>query len=109
MTNTEDDADAALFATLERLERQMAAAIARARESVVALEYTAPDAPSGTRRVATGVVINHRGEVLSVNIDPPPASAGSNRQRTVRHGLWPLTSQGVVMLFTGSRLTRIPA
>ena len=66
--------DAALFAALERLERQMATAIARARESVVALEYTAPDAPPGTRRVATGVVINHRGEVLSVHIDPPPAS-----------------------------------
>ena len=75
VANTDDNADAALFATLERLERQMAAAIARARESVVALEYTAPDAPPGTRRVATGVVINHRGEVLSVNIDPPPASA----------------------------------
>ena len=40
----------------------------------MALEYTAPDAPAGTRRVATGVVINHRGEVLSVNIDPPPVS-----------------------------------
>jgi serine protease Do len=72
--NTNNDADAALFTALERLERQMAIAIARARESVVALEYTAPDAPAGTRRVATGVVINYRGEVLSVHIDPPPAS-----------------------------------
>ncbi len=74
VTNTKNDADVALFATFERLERQMATAIARARESVVALEYTAPDAPSGTRRVATGVVISHRGEVLSVNIDPPPSA-----------------------------------
>jgi serine protease Do len=74
LANANDDDDAALFATLERLERQMATAIARARESVVALEYTAPDAPPGTRRVATGIVINHGGEVLSVNIDPPPAA-----------------------------------
>jgi serine protease Do len=70
-------ADAALFAALERLERQMAVAIARARKSVVALEYTAPDAPPGTRRVATGVVINNVGEVLSVRIDPPPTSQAS--------------------------------
>ncbi len=77
LADTNRDADAALFAALERLERQMAAAIARARESVVALEYTAPDAPPGTRRVATGVVINSHGEVLSVRIDPPPASQGS--------------------------------
>jgi serine protease Do len=73
-TNANNDTDAALFSALERLERQMAAAIARARESVVALEYTAPDAPPGTRRVATGVVVNNHGEVLSVHIDPPPAS-----------------------------------
>ena len=72
--NTNIDGDAALFAASERLEQQVAVAIARARESVVALEYTAPDGPPGTRRVATGVVINHRGEVLSVRIDPPPVS-----------------------------------
>jgi serine protease Do len=75
--DTDSDADAALFAALERRERQMAAAIAKARESVVALEYTAPDAPPGTRRVATGVVINNGGEVLAVRIDPPSASRGS--------------------------------
>jgi serine protease Do len=67
------DSDAALFATVERLERRVAAAIGRARESVVALEYTAIDAPS-TRRGATGVVINNRGEILSIRIDPPAAS-----------------------------------
>ncbi len=70
--NTSKDDDETLFLALEKLERRMAAAIARARESVVALEYTAPDSPPGTRRVATGVVINHRGEVLSVRIDQPP-------------------------------------
>jgi serine protease Do len=70
------DSDAALFASVERLERRVAAAVGRARESVVALEYTAIDAPPGTRRRATGVVINNRGEVLSVRIDPPAASPG---------------------------------
>ena len=65
------DIDAALFAALERLEHQVASALRRARESVVSLEYTAADAPPGTRRVATGVVINNRGEILSVRIDPP--------------------------------------
>jgi serine protease Do len=67
-------ADLALFAALERLERRLATAIAKARESVVALEYTAPDAPPGTRRVATGVVINQRGEALSIRIDQPLSS-----------------------------------
>ena len=67
------DTDAALFAALERLEQRVATAMARARESVVTLEYTAADAPPGTRRLATGVVINNRGEVLSVRIDPPLA------------------------------------
>jgi hypothetical protein len=81
VASTSDD-DAALCAALERLERQMAEAIAMARKSVVALEYTDPDAPPGTRRVATGVVINPRGEVLSVNIDPPPASTNSATTRT---------------------------
>jgi len=65
------DTDLALFAALERLEERVAAAMGRARESVVTLEYTAADAPPGTRRVATGVVINNHGEVLSIRIDPP--------------------------------------
>jgi len=68
------EADRALFTALERLERRVATAIARARESVVTLEYTAADALPGTRRVATGVVINPGGEVLSVRIDTPPTS-----------------------------------
>ena len=73
-TNTEDDS--ALFAALDRLERRMAAGMIRARDSVVALEYTAADGPPGSRRVATGVVINSGGDVLSVRIDPPaPTSA----------------------------------
>ena len=36
---------------------------------------TAADAPSGTRRVASGVVINAEGDVLSIRIDAPPASS----------------------------------
>ena len=60
-----------LFQAWDRLERRIAAAMAR-RESVVALEYTAADAPEGDRRMATGVVINNGGEILSVRIDPPP-------------------------------------
>ncbi len=74
--------DAALLAALEQLERRMAAAIAKARESVVALEYSAPETPPGTRRVASGVVINHRGDVVSVRIEQPPTSpspTGGNR------------------------------
>ena len=74
------DDDGTFFAAFERLERRMAAAVAKVRESVVALEYTAPDAPAGTRRIATGVVINQSGEVISVRIDQPPVaqvSAGS--------------------------------
>jgi S1-C subfamily serine protease len=70
---TEAHADAALLAAWERLEQRIVAAMARARESVVTLEYTASEAAAGTRRVATGVVINHGGEILSVRIDPPPA------------------------------------
>ena len=73
-TNTEDDS--ALFAALDRLERRMAVGMIRARDSVVALEYTAAEGPPGSRRVATGVVINSGGDVLSVRIDPPvPTSA----------------------------------
>ncbi|MBV8266960.1 MAG: trypsin-like peptidase domain-containing protein, partial [Planctomycetaceae bacterium] len=68
----DEEEDSAL---LEALERRVDRSIARARESAVALEYVAADAPSGARRVATGVVLNDRGEVLSVRIDPPPAEA----------------------------------
>jgi len=49
----------------------------RARDSVVALEYTALEGPPGSRRLATGVVINLRGDVLSVRIDPPSAATSS--------------------------------
>ena len=77
---TEAHTDAALLAW-ERWEQWIVAAMARARESVVALEYTAADAPAGTRRVATGVVINPGGEVLSVRIDPPPARPAAGTAR----------------------------
>ena len=60
---------------LDELERRTAEVSARARESAVALEYTAADAPSGARRVATGVVIDEQGDVLSIRIDPPPSDA----------------------------------
>jgi serine protease Do len=62
----------------------MAAAIASARESVVALEYTAPDALPGTRRMATGVVINQRGETLSVRIDQPQMTPKTSVQSSSR-------------------------
>jgi S1-C subfamily serine protease len=54
-------------------ERRLAEAIERTRKSVVALEYATADGPSEARRVATGVVINDAGEVLSIRIDPPPS------------------------------------
>ncbi len=69
--------ESALFAALEQLERQMSAGMIRARDSVVALEYTALEGPPGSRRLATGVVINSRGDVLSVRIDPPSSSTSS--------------------------------
>jgi S1-C subfamily serine protease len=59
----------------EDQERRLAEAIAHARASVVALEYAAADRPSEARRVATGVVINDAGEILSIRIDPPPSTA----------------------------------
>ena len=55
----------------------MAAGMTRARESVVALEYVAAESPTGSRRLATGVVINARGDVLSVRIDPPSSTPRS--------------------------------
>lgn len=48
----------------------LAGAVARAQASTVALEFGARDA-TGRRRMATGVVINNEGEVLSIRIDPP--------------------------------------
>jgi S1-C subfamily serine protease len=66
--------DSALLATQERLEQCVAAGVARARESVLALDYAATDGPADSRRVATGVVINTDGDVLSVRIDRPAGS-----------------------------------
>lgn len=70
--------DAALLATLERLEQRVAAGMARACESVVTLEYAAVDGPADSRRVATGVVINKDGDVLSVRIDRPTGDRPAN-------------------------------
>jgi S1-C subfamily serine protease len=60
---------------LDDQERRLAEAIVGARASVVALEYAAVDGRSEARRVATGVVINDAGDVLSIRIDPPPSTA----------------------------------
>ena len=56
-------------------ERRLAEAIARVAESAVALEYYGGRGPPEARRVATGVVINDAGDVLSIRIDPPPSTA----------------------------------
>ena len=60
---------------LDLMEQRTAEAIARLRESAVALEYSGADAPSGTRRIASGIVISNEGDILSVRIDPPSASS----------------------------------
>ncbi len=75
--NQQGEAESPQFAALDQLERQMSAGMSRARESVVALEYTALDGPRDARRLATGVVINSRGDVLSVRIDPPSSAAAA--------------------------------
>ena len=66
------DLDTAVFPAFERFEKRVAESVGHARESVVTLEYSSAYAPSGSRRVATGVVVNNRGDVVSVRIDPPP-------------------------------------
>ena len=73
------DPDATAFPAWELFERRVAESVGQARESVVTLEYTSAEAPPGTRRVATGVVISHRGEVVSVHIDRPPPQQTSSR------------------------------
>lgn len=64
--------DDAWLDALDRLERRAAEGMERARASVLALEYQAAGAPAGARRVATGVVIDDRGHILSIRIDQPP-------------------------------------
>ena len=63
------------FDPFDDQERRVAQSIGRARESAVTLEYATAEGPSETRRVATGVVINDAGDVLSIRIDPPPPTA----------------------------------
>lgn len=60
---------------LDLIEGRVGEAIALVCQSAVALEYTASDAPSGARRVASGVVVSDEGEVLSVRIDAPAAAS----------------------------------
>ncbi len=61
---------------LDRFEERVGESIAAARMSTLALEYT-PAGPSGNavRRVATGIVLNDSGDVLSIRIDAPPPGA----------------------------------
>ncbi|WP_165073029.1 S1C family serine protease [Paludisphaera rhizosphaerae] len=74
----EEEEDEALFGAMERLERRMAAGMARARESVVAIEYTASGGAADARGAAVGVVVDgRRGEVLSVGIERPPSEPGA--------------------------------
>ncbi len=61
--------------TVDDPEGRLNSTIDQVRESAVALEYSADGAPSGARRVASGVVISDAGDVLSVRVDPPPSSA----------------------------------
>ena len=56
--------------------RRISDAIGRVRSATVALEYEASD-PKLPHRVASGVIINEGGEILSVRIDPP-----ADRSRT---------------------------
>jgi S1-C subfamily serine protease len=65
------DTESMLDTLLEQLERQASFTAKQVRESVVTLEYSATDAPSGSRRLATGVVVNQQGEILSVRVDQP--------------------------------------
>ena len=92
---TQTEGDTALFLALERLEEQMAVGMIRARESVVVLEYTPIDGSTGARRLATGVVINLRGDILSVRIDPPlTASSNSGRPTAERPSILARDSKG---------------
>ena len=68
--------DAAAEAALERAERKTLEAVARLRESAVAIEYSASSEGSASvRRVAAGVVLSDDGDILSVRIDQPPSDA----------------------------------
>lgn len=61
-------------ARLAALERRIVAGAQRAQASVVTLEYKANGAADGARRMATGVVIDGLGHVLSIRIEPPKPS-----------------------------------
>ena len=62
---------------LGEFERLVAAGIARAVRSAVALEYTSPEGPAAVRRVASGVVVSDDGDLLSVRVDADAPSAAS--------------------------------
>ncbi len=86
-----------LLAVWDHVERQIDAAMARARESVVALEYTSASPSDDRRRVASGVVISHGGEILSVRIDQPPtpgrAASGSSAAARTSRDLAPIVAR----------------
>ena len=67
-------------------DRRIGEAIRRARSSSVALEYET-GGPGSSRRVASGVVINDQGDVLSIRIDPPVDRERSSIVATDANGL----------------------
>jgi len=67
-------------------DRRIGQAIRRARSSSVALEYET-GGPGSSRRVASGVVINDQGDVLSIRIDPPVDRERSSIVATDANGL----------------------
>ena len=72
-----DEPDRALLLALDRIEHRLADGMLRARDSVVTLEYAPAGGSPNSRRVATGVVINWCGDILSVRIDQPSRSGSS--------------------------------
>ncbi len=95
-------------AVLDALERQITEGVARARESAVALEYSADGAATGDRRKASGVVINNEGDVISVRIDAPSSVSSAPIVARVASGRR-LTAQWVAADDeTGLTLLKIP-
>jgi serine protease Do len=95
-------------AVLDALERQITEGVARARESAVALEYSADGAAMGDRRMASGVVINTEGDIISVRIDAPSSASVAPIVARVASGRR-LTAQWVASDDeTGLTLLKIP-
>jgi S1-C subfamily serine protease len=95
------DLERALTTALEKMEQKIAASLERARRSVVSLEYTAT-LGNGARRIASGVVVSDRGDVIAVRIDPPTkrANGSENGSEVYSSGV---QSSIVACDFTGRR------